>query len=486
MMAQANHRAGRGDVVVWLGAVMTAAVLLLVHLQLYRVIANTWNASYPQYVTRNFTAASVLFAVFAVPLVVRRLRLTVPGWAWLLVGALSALASLAPMALHGLGWTEQATFLYSGQRVPQAGAIFVDLRDVLTSIWCTQLGFDVYQPGNGCIDPVIYGPGALWLERLPVDLRSVSVLATFGVLIAILACLAIAQVARASAGLGTIGLLLGVLGAPWLLLLERGNLDALVFAGGVAAALVATRWNRLWSWSLAALIIWILGTWKYYPFAMGIALIPVMRIKHGWTVLVSFGAATALFLATSWDVFRLSLDGYGGLLSIDDYVVLGRIPVVARMIDAVFPPAGYQTGDALVFLLAAASFIWGVAFARRLRFDSFRAPMLGGMGGGLFLAAIVVAGFGWAYKSTFVLLCIPVMSLAAAYRDRARTYASLVGIFAAVISALVVWNTVLATLAGVIAGAFGFGASLMLLLRRPNAGQSQRQTPAARDLLVNA
>lgn len=486
MTARSHHQVNRGDSAVWVGAILTATVLLLVHLQLYRVIANTENPAYPQYVTRNFTAASVLFAVLAVPIVVRRIRLSVPGWAWLLVGALSAVASLAPMALHGLGWTEQANFLYSGQRVPQAGAIFVDLGDVLTSVWCTQLGFDVYQPGNGCVEPVIYGPGVLWLERLPTDLRSIPLLAVTGVLTAIVACLAMALVARTSTGLGTIGLLLGVLGAPWLLLLERGNLDALVLAGGVAASLVATRWNRLWSWGVAALIIWILGTWKYYPFVMGVALIPVLRIKYGWTVLVSFATATIAFLAMSWDVFRLSLNGYGGLLSIDDYVVLGRIPVVARMIDAVFPPAGYQVGDALVFLLAVAAFAWGAAFARNLRFHSFRAPMLGAMGGGLFIAAIVLAGFGWAYKSTFVLLCIPVMSLAAAYRNRATTYASLVGIFTAVISALVVWNTVLATLAGVIASAFGFGASLVLLLRRPNVGQATRASATASASLLSA
>jgi len=486
MMPKAELRFGGGDATVWLGALLTTVVLIVVHLELYRVIANTWNPSYPQYVSRNFTAASVLFAALVVPLVVRRLRLTVPTWTWLLVGGLSSLASLTPMVLHGLGFTEQATLLYEGQRVPQAGAIFVDLGDVLTSVWCTQLGFDVYEVGNGCVEPVIYGPGVLWFERLPLDLRSISMLATIGVVIAILASLAVAHVARASTGLGVIGLLLGVLGAPWLLLLERGNLDALVFAGGVVAVLIATRWNRLWSWGLAALIVWMLGTWKYYPFVMGLALIPVMRLKHGWTVLVAFSMAAVVFLALTWDVFRMSLDGYGGLQSIDDYVVLGRIPVVARMVDAVYPPSGYQIGDALVLLLAAAAFAWGVAFALRIRFDSYRAPMLGAMGGSLFLAAIVVAGFGWAYKSIFVLLCIPVMSLAAVYRKRARTYASIVGVCMAVIAAIVVWNTVLATLAGVIAGAFGLGASISLLLRRPSRGQLELQEPILRPSTANA
>ena len=476
MKTGSRFRPSPGDLPTWIGAAATASALLLVHLQLYRVIANTQNAAYPQYVARNFTAASVLFAAFLVPLLVARLHVAVPRWSWMLVGVVSLLASVGPMVLHGLGWGEQATLLYEGQRVPQAGAIFVDLNVVLQSIWCTSLGFDVYQVGNGCIDPVIYGPGVLWFDWLPVDLRSISVLAAIGVAIAAASALAVGLIAKSSSGLGVIALLLCVLGAPWLLLLERGNLDALVIVGGVGAAVVATRWNRPWSWSLAAALIWILGTWKYYPFAMGVALLPVLRIKRGWLVLVGYALATAAFLAATWETFRSSAQGYEGLLSKDDYVVLGRIPVVARMIDATFPPEGYQVGDAFIVALCAIAVAWGVAFAIRVPFSSYRAPMMGVMGGGLFIAAIVVAGFGWAYKSTFLMLCIPILSLAASYRDRARAYASMVGIFCAVIGALVVWNTVLATLAGIIAASFALGASITLVLRRdPSLNASNPQ-----------
>ena len=457
---------------IWAGATVTACTLLVTQVQLYRVIENTGNAAYPQYVTRNFTAASVLLAVFLVPLIIKRLHLTLPNWAWILVGATSAGATFLPMILHGLGAAEPAQLLYAGQRVPQAGAVFADLSTVLKSVWCSGLGFDVYQEGNGCIDPVIYGPGVLWFDWLPVDLRSIVTLSTLGVAIAALACAAVALIARASRSLGVIAALLCVLGAPWLLMLERGNLDAIVIILGILAAFAATRWNRLWSWSLAAAMIWILGTWKYYPFAMGIALLPVVRIRHGWTVLVGYSVATTAFLASTWGVFRSSAQGYEGLLSIDDYVVLGRTPVVARMVDAVYPPSGLQLGDVFIFVLAAGAFFWGTSFAWRIDFRSHRAPMLASMGGALFLASILLAGFGWAYKATFLIMCIPLASLVPAYRSRARTYASVVVLSLTVVACLVVWNTVLATLAGVVAGSFSLGASLVLLIRRSSASES--------------
>ena len=48
-------------------------------------------------------------------------------------------------------------------------------------------------------------------------------------------------------------------------------------------------------------------------------------------------------------------------LPIGQEQTISKPSVVARMIDAVFPPAGYQVGDALVFLLAVAAFEIGRA-----------------------------------------------------------------------------------------------------------------------------
>jgi len=75
--------------------------------------------------------------------------------------------------------------------------------------------------------------------------------------------------ARNSRGIGQITLLVAAFGGPWLLLLERGNLDAVIMWVAVLTIALTRRYPTLAAWSVAAILIWIVGTWKYYPFAFG-------------------------------------------------------------------------------------------------------------------------------------------------------------------------------------------------------------------------
>ena len=463
-MQSPRHWPEQDNRATWFAAVVTGIALALVHLQLYRVIENEWNAAYPQYVTRNFTAATVMFAVFALPLLLRRLHVGVTSWAWMAVGLVSALASMVPMALHATGSESTASFLYGGQRVPQAGAIFVDLLVPLKSLWCSRLGFDVFEVGNGCMDPVIYGPGFLWLKWIPFNLHEVVPLAILGVTLALACCCAAALLARMSGSLGVLALLVCVLGAPWLLLLERGNLDAIVLLTAVGLAVGLSRRNTYGMWLLAALAFWILGTWKYYPFAMGVGLLLALGVRRGWTIVVGYLLASLAFVALTWNSFLLSQQGNQPY--VDDYIMLGRIPVVARMVDAVFPPSGWQMGDVFIFVLAISACAWGFVASRNLIVSSVRPIFLGSIGSALYLGSILVAGFGFAYKSVFLLLCVPLLSIPAAFRTRARIYSFTVSLVLVVIGSVVVWNTVLASLAGIIAGSFAFGSSLSIMLKR--------------------
>jgi hypothetical protein len=259
--------------------------------------------------------------------------------------------------------------------------------------------------------------------------------------------------------------------APWQLLLERGNIDAAVLWCACAVVILVRRWDRLWVWWIAAALIWLVGTWKYYPFAMGLMLIPAVRLRRGWTVFVGFGVATLVFMVLTWDNFRFSSQSNSNMVDYGDFVVLGRVPVVARMLGTVVGAGGIQLGDALLFLLALAAVVWGVAAGLATRRSLVHPAMLAIAGSSLFLASVLVAGFGWGYKAAFLLLCVPAVA-ALTRSSRAVLASSSVAILALIaIQSVVVWNTVMATLSGIVAAGFAFGLAAALIAKavRPAA-----------------
>ena len=118
-----------------------------------------------------------------------------------------------------------------------------------------------------------------------------------------------------------------------------------------------------------------------------------------------------------------------------------------------------------MFLLALAAFAWGVAVALSTGKRLVHPAMLAGAGSAMFLASVLVAGFGYGYKATFLLLGVPLV--AALTRDRRSVVVSSSAaiLILLAITAVVVWNTVLVTLAGVIVASFCLGLSTVLLLR---------------------
>jgi hypothetical protein len=90
--------------------------------------------------------------------------------------------------------------------------------------------------------------------------------------------------------------------------------------------------------------------------------------------------------------------------------------------------------------------------------------MLAVGGSAVFLAAVLYAGFGWGYKAAFLLLCVPLVTLASA-RSRAMMFSSVAVLAMIAISSIVVWNTLLATMAGIIAASFALGAGGTQIIR---------------------
>jgi hypothetical protein len=418
-----------------------------------------------------YVATAVLLAVFVIGGLVRRANVQLgPGLPWI-VGAVSLLVSLVPWWAIWTGNAALGGAMYTGLRVPQGIVQFWDLTLPMQSIDCAAVGVDVYAANNGCLaDPTIYAPGVLWLQWVPFDLFSARYVTGLGVLGILMSSLALLWLARASRGLGQIVLLVAAVGGPWLLLLERGNLDAVVIWVAVAAVILVRRWDSLWAWSVVAALFWLMGTWKYYPFAMGLMLVPALRLRRGWIVLVGYAAAVVVFMAVTWETFRFSSSSNTNMIDYSDMWTLGRVPVVARMLGTDVAAGGVQFGDVLLLLLAIAAVAWGVLVGLSLRRVPWQPSMLAIAGSSLFLASVLVAGFGWAYKATFLLLAVPLVSVLLRSRSTAVVSSSMTVLLLIGVTAVVVWNVVLATLAGVVIAGFVFGLAGVVLLRSVREG----------------
>ena len=429
-------------------------------------VADAANTAAQGYVHLGYVALAVLVAVALTSALIRRVRLrTSTGFPWI-VGAVSFLFSFVPWWGLAGNNADLGVLIYRGLKVPQGIVQFWDLDLVMLSVDCARFGFDIYQDNNGCMqDASIYAPGMVWLRFVPFDVFSRSNVAFLGVAMIIVSSLVLLWLARQSIGLGRVVLLVAAVGAPWLLLLERGNIDAVVLWVAAAVVLLTRRWNTLWAWWIAGAAIWIVGTWKYYPFVLGLMLLPALRLRRGWTVIAAFLVASVGFVLVTWQNFLFSSSSNTAMIDLGDFVVLGRVPVVARMLGTEVGAPGIQGGDVLLFVLTLAAVVWGFAIAWSTRIVRVDLGMLAAGGGALYLASVLLAGFGYGYKAAFLLLAVPLVSLWPGRSRRVLVVAGLGMVLLIGVESVVVWNTVLATLAGLVAAGFGLGAGLGMISR---------------------
>ena len=449
-----------------LGVVLSGTLALVLVLL---SITDSANTSAAGYLPLAWSATAVLVVVLLTALFVRRIELTmVRGFPWF-VGLLSFIVSFVPwLGLAGAN-PDLGTLIYRGLKVPQGIMQFWDLSLVMLSVDCARWGFDIYVDNNGCMqDASIYAPGMVWLQYVPFGLFSQANVGFLGVAMMLVSSLVLVWLARQSSGLGQIALAVAAVGGPWLLLMERGNIDAVVLWSAAVGVLLVRRWNVLWVWIAVAVLFWLMGTWKYYPFALGIMLLPVLRLRHGWTVIAGYGVAALGFVALTWENFRFSSSSNSAMIDYGDFVVLGRIPVVARMLGTSVGAPGLQFGDVLLFVLVLAAVVWGVGVGLLTRRTRPWNAMLAAGGSALYLVSVLVAGFGWGYKATFLLLAIPLVSSLIGAKTRLIAASGLGALLLIGVQSVVVWNTVLASSAGLVAAGFalGFaGAAIVRFLR---------------------
>jgi len=419
-----------------------------------------------EYLPLAWVATIVIAAIFLIAGTVRVVRVRFGRTLPFVIGGVSVLASLVPWIAVFTGSPQLGGVIYRGLRVPQGIVPFWDLELPLKSIDCAAFGIDVYAVGNGCLDdPTIYGPGLLWLGAIPFAPLSARNTTVLGVVAIFVSSLFLVWLTRRTEGLGQAVLLLAAVGGPWLLLLERGNIDALVLWAAAIIVMLLARWNNLWSWSIAAMLIWILGTWKYYPFAMGLMLIPLLRVRRGWVVLALFSAATLAYVMATRGVLQSSAEANAAMADARDLAGIGRIPIVVRMVGMPPDEVGPLYGHALVYGIALAAMCWGVMVGRTWRRRPVFGAMLGVSGSAMYLVSVLFAGFGFGYKASFLLLGVPIVSRLLESQSVTRTSSALCILACAAVALVVMWNTVLATICGLCAAAFVLGLSLSILAR---------------------
>jgi len=418
-----------------------------------------------------FTALMMALAVvLSLGLGQVRIRSTIAAWKMVVLG--SIVLSVMPVLLVLIGRTAEANLIYRAQQVPHNPTLFLDWAVTLRAIWCSGQGFDVADPLNGCAIPTYYGPGVNWLGMLGLPLSQPWFIIGTGLILAIAASLAIGVVARTARGIGPVCLLICVFSASWLLLLERGNIDAVILIVGIAVAVLLARPSPLWAWSLAAAVIWLMGTWKYFPFAFGLLLIPVVRIRRGWLVLAGFGAASVAFLALSSTSLRSNADGLLGDFVWSDqgvvrnYLQLGRVLLNSRMVDHVGPLVTPWLPTLLIALVCLASCAWGLAWAQPPQSAGAGVVNLALVGATGYLTVVLVGGFGYCFKAALLLLCIPMLTTHSSSSSMRVTCSGNFQVILVVISCLVVSNGTLATLCGFVAGSFALGAAARYLWRQ--------------------
>ena len=416
----------------------------------------------------GFAALIVVVAVIAVIWAIRPFRLRVAGWAAWLAAGITILLTLGPIALWYAGRDGLGYQVFQAIGVGTGPYGFGDMVVVLSWLDCPRVGIDPYgSDAVSCaVGPSNYGPAIFWLAGTGLNTAATPLLGVLGV---IASALTVAWLVRQSRGSGRLTLLLVASSAAWILLLERANLDAAIIWAAVLLVWLVRRYQGLWPWIVAAVPIWILGAWKYYPFAMILALLPVLRIKRGWMVITGFLALALAYLVIWRDNVLLSLES-NATLSGGEYGGFGRNIAAAFVTGEAQTATSWKWGDFVIAGLMIAAFAWGwtVVGARRAHRNrsGLRAvpltgeAMLAMSGATAVLVAVGWSGFGYNYKAALLFLGVPLLARLADRPDAQAFHVGLFMLVLVVISAFVLSNVLLSSLAVLISAAFIAGAAL--------------------------
>jgi hypothetical protein len=400
------------------------------------------------------TAALVLAAIAILPLFISSVRFVFKRWIPWLIGGVSLALGLAMSVFSLVGPQIVAWSIYGGLQVLKAGQSFNDLAWILR--WAECDGCESEDPG--------YGSGVLWIKQLTFGQINEQWAIPIGFALIVILSAALYWLARTSPP-GALPLyLLASVSSAWLLLVDRANVDSFVFLIPIVAVLIYRRSNHLLTWSALALVIWWLGTWKFYPFGLGLLLVPVLLLKRGWLVIVGFTIATGVFLLIQWSEVS-SLFGNNQVNSyVKDFPAFGRTPITARMGDGYDLSSLLALPNLLIFALAISAFCWGLLYGKAIKTRDLPKGLLALGGSGMFLANVLVGGFGFAYKGPFLLLAVPLLALGLTSKNKFVLYTAIVSMLLIALSLMLSYSILLTSLASILVASLAAGTGVTACL----------------------
>jgi len=400
------------------------------------------------------TAALVLAAIAILPLFFRSITFYSRKWVAIAIGVVSGILGILMSAAALLGPQMIAWSIYGGLNALRAPGSFNDLAWLFRWAEC-----------DGCdAEFSLYGRPFLWVNQLIFGQVSESWAIPIGFALIIALRFALYRLARSSF-IGALPLFaLASVSSAWLLLLDRANVDSIIFLLPFVAVLIMQRYPKLISWVLLATLIWYLGTWKFYPFALGLILLPVLKLKGGWAVIGGFGVATTAFVASEWNSVGEGLQNNLKNLYIEDFPAFGRIPIVARMGGDSDWTSIWSLQSLLIILLSVIAFAWGVRFATQLGTRDLPKGLLAVAGSVMFLSNILISGFGFAYKGPFLLLAVPLLALGLASKNRFVLYTAIVSMLLIALSIMLSYSILLTSLASILVASLAAGMGVTACL----------------------
>ena len=462
----------KGSKAVWTAPIVTGSFLIVI---LIGILMAQQQAAVDGLTTDSGArfAAVVLAFAFLVPVTIRRLGVRVPDAAVWIAGGIALITAGMLWFLVAVGQSNSAWAGYGGLQVLRARSTFRDLAYVLEWWACD------FCSGSD----FIYGPALAWWKWVTFGLLTPNWLPVLGLSLALALTFSFGMIGRASTATGKLAIVAVALSPAWLLLLDRANLDAFAILILVMGAALVRRSDRIWVWSILALAIWIFGTWKYYPFAMGVALLPALRLRYGWIIVIGFLLASLTYIAVYWQDLIASIAGNERLnLMLGDFPAYGRAMLLDRLNVLYASNMTTLAWSAAIAVVVLSAVVWGSVWARGIAPAPASISLMAAGGSAIFLAATLAGSYGYFYKGAFLIPMIPLLAfplLGARLGRHFTLYTSLVGLVLIVIALWAAYASVLSSLAAFTASGLALGASLMHMWMAHNAHPTPTLTGAA-------